>query len=97
MLSALLFQGKTIPYNPDDENIDAALMFGFAKIGNSGSVTVANRIFETYLYSLFLSEGECTKNGLYKAAARDRNRFVQNGRLNMRMIFENSDRGSGLT
>lgn len=38
MLSVLLFQGKEIPYNPDDENIDIALMFGFAKIGESGLI-----------------------------------------------------------
>lgn len=61
MLFALLFQGETIPYNPDDENIDVALMFGFAKIGDSSSITVANRIFEMRLYNLFLAKGEANQ------------------------------------
>lgn len=55
MLFALLFQGRVIPYDPDDEDIDVALMFGFVKIGDAGSIIVANRIFEMRLYNLFLA------------------------------------------
>ena len=84
MLSALLFQGRVIPYNPDDENIDLALMFGFAKVGNSGFVTVANRIFEMRLYNLFLAEERTGDSEIYKAAEKGRNMFIQDGRLNMR-------------
>lgn len=88
MLSALLFQGRTISYNPDDENMDVALMFGFVKIGSSGSVTVANRIFEMRLYNLFLAEEEAKESEIYKAAAKGRNQFVQDGRLNMKLVLE---------
>lgn len=88
MLSALLFQGKEIPYNPDDENIDIALMFGFAKIGESGSIVVANRIFEMRLYNLFLAEGKTKEIGIYQAATKDKNQFIQDGRLNMKLVLE---------
>ena len=88
MLSALLFQGRMISYNPDDENMDVALMFGFVKIGSSGSVTVANRIFEMRLYNLFLAEEEAKESEIYKAAAKGRNQFVQDGRLNMKLVLE---------
>ena len=48
---------------------------------------VANRIFETRLYNLFLSE-ELMDSAIYQAALLDKNQFVQNGRLNMELIFQ---------
>lgn len=48
MIKALLFQGKKIAYNPDDEVTGMALMFGFAKRDGS-FVSIANRIFEIWL------------------------------------------------
>ena len=54
VLYTLLFQGKGIAYNPDDEIIEMALMFGFVKI-NGNAVVVANRVFETRLYNYFLT------------------------------------------
>ena len=41
----LLFQGQSIAYNPDDESIKTALMFGLIKIEDN-SVLIANRIFD---------------------------------------------------
>ena len=55
VLYELLFTGKTIPYNPLNQYIDTAEMFGFVK-NNNGNAVVANRIFESILYSLFLSQ-----------------------------------------
>lgn len=52
MLYALLFQGQSISYNPDDDAIAMARMFGFVKVENH-AVVVANRIFETCLYNLW--------------------------------------------
>ena len=57
VLSLLLFQGQSIIYNPDDSAIDIALMFGFVKV-DKGTVIIANRIFETRLYNLFLTTSE---------------------------------------
>ncbi len=53
-MDLLLFQGQGIVYNPDDDVIGLALMFGFVKTSGA-SVCVANRIFETRLYSYFLT------------------------------------------
>lgn len=57
MLYSLLFTGKNIVYNPDDEALDMAVMFGFVK-NDSGNVVVANRIFETRLYNMFLAQND---------------------------------------
>lgn len=55
MLYAILFYGKSFPYNPDNYAIDIGIMFGF--IGEKNGMTViANRIFETRLYNWFMSE-----------------------------------------
>ena len=53
VISRLLFQGQSIGYNPDDYAISMAMMFGFIKVVNS-NVMIANRIFETRLYNMFL-------------------------------------------
>lgn len=58
---ALLFNGRTIPYNPLNKAIEMAEMFGFIK-NSSGNTTISNRIFETVLYNLFLSEEALTSD-----------------------------------
>lgn len=87
ILYALLFSGQNIVYNPDDSQIDIALMFGFVKIEN-GSVEIANRIFETRLYNFFLTTSAMQNTTLYKAALQSKNQFVSHGRLNMKRILE---------
>lgn len=78
MLYAVLFNGKSIPYNPDSQAINLGTMLGFIKEDN-GIVAVANRIFETRLYNLFLSE-ELLEDVTYQAAVADKNqRYAQNG------------------
>ena len=87
MIEALLFQGKKIAYNPDDEVTGMALMFGFVKTDGS-FVSIANRIFEIRLYNLFLTVPQVQENGLYQAAVYDQNQFVEHGHLNMRLVLE---------
>ncbi len=87
VLSELLFTGKQIAYNPDDEVIDMAMMFGFVKVRN-GNVVVANRIFETRLYNMFLTAAEMQDTDIYKSALQDKNQFVQKGHLDMEKILE---------
>lgn len=53
----LLFRGQSIGYNPDDPGITMAKMFGFIKVEN-GNVYIANRIFETRLYNMFLLQND---------------------------------------
>ena len=82
ILYALLFRGKEIPYNALNQSIETAEMFGFIKNAD-GRVAIANRIFETVLYNLFLSE-EVVGSRIYDSALQDRNQFIVGGRLNMK-------------
>ena len=86
MLYSLLFQGNSIIYHPLNPAIEIGEMLGFVRNEN-GSVSISNRIFETYLYNLFLSE-DATNSGMYNLAVRDKNQFIQDGHLNMRLLLE---------
>ena len=85
MLYAMLFQGERVAYNPDNKTIELARMFGYI-VNNNGRVQVANRIFETRLYNLFLSEEELS-SAMSRAAKQDESQFVLNGRLNMDKVL----------
>lgn len=86
MLYAILFQGKKFPYNPLNLSIEIAELFGFVK-NIDGSVAIANRIFETVLYNMFLSE-EILDSKVYNIGLQEKNQFIQNGHLNMELILE---------
>ena len=86
MLYQLLFTGKTIPYVSQNPYIDAATMFGFIKNLN-GNAVIANRIFESMLYNLFISE-EFSGSKMYDAGAQDKNLFIADGHLNVRRVLE---------
>lgn len=86
MLYELLYEGKSFPYNLYDESLDIAKMFGY--IGRyNGQVVVGNRIFETWLYNLFVSE-ERTQSAIYTEDSRERTQFIRNGRLDMKRVPE---------
>lgn len=87
MLKTLLFTGKSIVYNADNLAIDNATMFGFI-VNNHGTVAIANRIFEMRLYNFYLSDSEMQNQTIYKAALQDKNQFLVDGHLNMRLILE---------
>ncbi len=87
MIETLLFTGKQVVYNRDNIIIDNASMFGFIK-NEHGTVTIANRIFEMRLYNFYLSSTNMQKQEIYKAALQDRNQFIVEGHLNMRLILE---------
>ena len=87
MLRTLLFTGRSFSYSADGSVTDMASMFGFIKNQN-GNVAVSNRIFETRLYNYYLSEDEMQSTDIYKASLNDKNQFVVNGHLNMRLILE---------
>lgn len=86
MLYAILFRGETFPYNPDNFAIDMGTMFGFLK-EQEGQAVVSNRIFETRLYNLFLSE-EMTGNVTYQLGEREKNQFIKNGMLDMELVMK---------
>ncbi|MDO5422660.1 MAG: AAA-like domain-containing protein [Eubacteriales bacterium] len=86
MIYSILFGGERITFNPDNRALDIAGMFGFVR-NERGSVVIANRIFETRLYNLFLSEEEL-ESMTFKAASIDKNQFIQNGTLNMELVLK---------
>lgn len=62
-------------------------MFGFVRrMGNL--VVVANRIFETLLYNFFLISSGMQQERMFDEALKDKNQFVKNGRLDMRLVLE---------
>lgn len=87
MLHTLLFEGRDIPYNADNQAIVTASMYGFIK-NRKGNVALANRIFEMRLYNRFLSVEELRESDIYKASVYDKNQFITDGHLNMRLILE---------
>ena len=86
LVYSLLFTGRKISYNPLSPSIEIAEMFGFIK-NSRGDAVISNRIFETVLYNLFLSE-EMLDSEEYRTALQERNQFIQNGHLNMKLILE---------
>ncbi len=87
LLYQLLMNGRSITYTPDSEAIDMAMMFGFIKVTKAG-VVVANRIFETRLYNLFLSSEEMQGSDMYTLGDREKYQFVKAGELDMTLILE---------
>ncbi|MCD8109953.1 MAG: AAA-like domain-containing protein [Clostridiales bacterium] len=87
MLYSLLMNGKSISYNPDDAAIDIALMFGFVKVENA-KVVVANRIFETRLYNMFLTSPEMMESEMYLLGDREKPQFVRGDNLDMKLVLE---------
>ena len=86
MLYTTLFNGEKLLYNPDNAACSLGEMFGFIKNSN-GVLAVSNRIFETRLYNYFISE-EHLGNASYKAASQDKNQFIKDGDLDMKLILE---------
>ncbi len=86
VLYELLFAGKPIPYVAQNQYIEVAAMFGFIK-NDKGTVAISNRIFETVLYNLFISE-EFASSKMYDVGAQEKNQFIIGGHLNVRRILE---------
>ena len=90
-LRSILMEGVRIPYNGQQDDIVRMQMYGLIR-NDSGTIRVANRIFETMLYNLFLSEEKLVNNVFYRTGDLEKNRFVENGRLNMRLVLEGFSR-----
>lgn len=86
LLYTLLFTGSSIPYNSLNDSLKVAEMFGFVKNQN-GNVAISNRIFETILYNLFLSE-EALDSEMHRTGVLEKNQFVRNGRLDMDLVLK---------
>ena len=51
-------------------------------------IVIANRIFETVFYNLFLTSAENRDTDIYKASIQDKNQFIYAGHLNMDLLLE---------
>ena len=87
MLRSLLFTGRNITFHIFEPSIQIAEMFGFVKNDN-GTLMISNRIFETWLYNLYLSSATMHQEDIYAASLKDKNQFVVDGHLNVRLILE---------
>lgn len=86
-LDAVLFRGVKQTYDKYDNDVALATRFGFIKNEN-GYIAVANRIFETFLYNLFLGYRNNNKDKSFVEVYFDRNQFVEHGHLNMELVLE---------
>ena len=86
MLHNILFKGETYQYHEYDPAVSIGKMFGFIQ-ENDGQVAVANRIFETQLYSYFIVE-ELQKSSKQRESLPDRNQFIKNGNLDMDLVMK---------
>ena len=86
VLQRILFGGERIPYNPDNISAMDGELYGFLK-NRDGALGIANRIFETRLYNYFLSLEDTQGSPVSKAGGREREEFIQNGRLDMETLL----------
>lgn len=86
MLYQILFAGDDIPFNQDLQDIDIARMFSFIRNDN-GKLKIINRLFETRLYNLFISEEKDTEQ-TYDRASAEKPSFFKEGHLDMRKVLE---------
>ena len=86
-LRRILMEGTNLAWNPDRNEIIQMQMYGFVRNVNN-TVQIDNRIFETRLYNMFLSEEEVESNLFYREGDLGRNIFVAEGIINVRLIME---------
>lgn len=82
----MLFCGIRYSFEIDQEFINIGVMFGFLREDHNEAV-IANRIFETKLYNLFLSEDE-NRMHTDQMPAEMKNQFVIQGKLQMRLVLQ---------
>lgn len=86
MLQDILFRGARYSFEINHPSINVGVMFGFMK-ENDNTVMIANRLFETKMYNLFLSEAEV--DGMQHHDLVDSpNQFVVHGMLQMHIVMK---------
>lgn len=86
MLCNILFRGIRYSFEINNPTINIGVMFGFVK-ERENTVVISNRLFETKMYNLFLSETELEGKKLYDSAIAH-NQFIIHGMLQMRLVME---------
>lgn len=85
-LEGILFSGKSMPFNINAEIVSIGYMYGFL-LEENGQVAISNRIFEIWLYNLFIAES-AIDNVTYKTGESVKNKFCKNNSLDMESILE---------
>ena len=86
-IRSILMEGTKLTWNPDQKDIVQMQMYGLIR-NEHNTVRIANRIFETRLYDLFLSDEELKNNTFSREGDLAKNQFITDGKLNMRLILE---------
>ncbi|MBQ6482525.1 MAG: AAA-like domain-containing protein, partial [Anaerolineaceae bacterium] len=86
-LRSILMEGERVAFNRNQEDIALLDMYGFIR-NDEGAVRIDNRIFETVLYNLFLSDEEMKNSVFSREGQLAKNQFVKGGKLDMRLIME---------
>ena len=86
-IRSILMEGTRLTWNPDQDDISQMYMYGLIR-NEHNTVRIANRIFETRLYNLFLSDEELKSNVFSNEGQLAKNQYVEDGKLNMRKILE---------
>jgi len=86
-IRSILMEGTKLTYNAQQDAIVQMEMYGLIR-NDHNTVRIANRIFETMLYNLFLSDEELKSNVFSREGELAKNIFIENGRLNMCLILE---------
>lgn len=86
MLYNMLYTGRKYPYTGYEKELNIATMFGYI-VPRDGKACVGNRIFEIWMYNLFVVEAS-RSDDIYKNGSLDRSQFVKDGILDMRRVLE---------
>ena len=93
-IKCILMEGTKIAYNGQLDDIVQLEMYGLIE-NDHNTVHVSNRIFEMVLYNLFLSEEELEHNVFSRTGDLEKNRFIIDNKLNMRLVLEGFSRTYG--
>ncbi len=86
-LYSVLMEGTRITYNPMQESILQMEMYGFI-VNEGGVIAVSNRIFETLLYNLFLSDADFKDNVFGRNGDLGRSIFIHDCVLDVPLIMD---------
>ena len=85
-LRSVLMEGTKLTFNTQNDEIEQLQMYGLIRNDNN-SVRVSNRILETMLYNMYMSEEEMNSNVFFNNGSLDRNQFIKDGKLDMTAVL----------
>ena len=86
-IRSILMEGTKLTWSVDQKEIVQMQMYGLIR-NYHNTVRIANRIFETRLYNLFLADEELKSSTFSREGELAKNQFVEDGKLKMCRILE---------